>query len=416
MPSKAPKKKARKKPKYAKVNVRRFLVADLLPAPYNARTISQQALQGLASSLEQFGLLALPVVNVNRKGKPRIVSGHQRVDLLRDQREKYVQCIVVELDAATEKQANFALNNEAIQGEFVPAMTKELLDEIRRQTVKRDDGSDPFASLRFDTLLKRINRQIPAPDAAPKKRSGTRGATPDEDAMPPLPAKSKSASVLGAMYVLGDHLLLCGPPKQRGTLKGFGVDQAQMSFTEVVGSSPTSGYLHTNIGQLLDNTEGAVYVATTPDLLPEVQHGFISAGGHWSTTLVWHDPNMTPDADQPYTEAVIPVVYGWRPKAKRVFFGRKSEGNVFTLTRSPAPPHTPVEVAAQAMRLSSEANGWVLDTNAGHGGTLIAAEKTGRKLLGYARNVRECDRARKRWAEFVHGKGAKWKALTPKRS
>jgi DNA modification methylase len=54
----------------------------------------------------------------------------------------------------------------------------------------------------------------------------------------------------------------------------------------------------------------------------------------------------------------------------------------------------------------------VLDAYMAHGATLIAAEKSGRKLIGYVGSAREMDRIRNRWTRFVHGPNADWRKKT----
>ena len=56
-------------------------VADLNPAPYNPREISEGAYSGLKHSLEKFGYVGLIVVN---KRNMRIVGGHQRYKILQE--------------------------------------------------------------------------------------------------------------------------------------------------------------------------------------------------------------------------------------------------------------------------------------------------------------------------------------------
>lgn len=410
------------KSKYARVAVRRFKVADLEDAPYNPRTVTQRALAGLGASIEAFGLLALPIVNV-AGGRTRIVGGHQRIKSLKTRGVKTVDAIVVEFDATAERKANLTLNNEEIEGRFVPAMTKALLDTLRTTLRK----PDLFRGLNFDTLVRQINRglAVPVAPATPTSASGPRpkgSATPtrpvvhpDEDAQPSVPARTEADSHAGAFYCLGPHLLHCGPPTHRGSLQGFPVEAASLGLMQIVGTStPSAGYFNDHVGRLLADTEGAVFIVTTLDFLPHVQRAFARLGGHWSSTLLWLDPYALPASAQAYTSALIPVLYGWREGSPHVFFGDKAQGNVFNLKRSPPTAAMPVEIAATAMTLASEPKVWVFDPDAGHGTTLIAAEKMGRRLLGYVRTPRECDRVRKRWAEYVHGKGARWKALTPR--
>jgi site-specific DNA-methyltransferase (adenine-specific) len=63
---------------------------------------------------------------------------------------------------------------------------------------------------------------------------------------------------------------------------------------------------------------------------------------------------------------------------------------------------------------SSQRNELVADFFGGSGSTLIAAEQTGRKAYLMELDEKYCDVIRKRWAEFVHGEGSDWQALTPK--
>jgi hypothetical protein len=61
------------------LNIETKAIADLVPAPYNPRTISSEALAGLRGSVERFGLVE-PVVWNRRTG--RVVGGHQRLKVL----------------------------------------------------------------------------------------------------------------------------------------------------------------------------------------------------------------------------------------------------------------------------------------------------------------------------------------------
>lgn len=407
--------KAKAPSKYAQVAVKRFKLDELEDAPYNPRTVTAKALSGLTRSLDEFGLIALPVVNL-AGGKKRLVGGHQRVKVLKERGDKHVQAIVVDFDLDQEKRANLLLNSEAIQGQFVPELTKAVLDAIKTALPA---NNDLFDGLNFTSLVQRINRRIEMPETKPgraTKHKTKAAAFPDEDEVPNLPSKTKADSRKGVFYALGNHVVHCGPPTLQGTLEGFPVTRATVGLMEVTGDMPTEGFLNDHLGRLLKDTDGAVYVVTTTDRLAQVHRAFHALGGHWSSTVLWLHPNTPPDALQPYTNALIPVVYGWREGAKHAFYGSQGIGNVFTLKRNPATAHMPVEIATKALLLSSDEQGWVFDPAAGHGATLIAAEKTGRRLLGYVRTPRECDRLRKRWAEFANGKDANWTALTPAQS
>ena len=74
-------------------------VAGLKAAPYNPREIGDEAYRGLASSIEEFGLVQ-PIVWNRETGN--VVGGHQRLKYLRDRAVAETQVIVVNLPAAKE--------------------------------------------------------------------------------------------------------------------------------------------------------------------------------------------------------------------------------------------------------------------------------------------------------------------------
>ncbi len=129
--------------------IRKFKLSELNPASYNPRSITDNALQGLANSLQKFGCVEPIVVNV-RDGKNVIVGGHQRHKaLVKLHGEDFeVTCIVVDLDEADEKLLNLSLNNPHIQGEFIEGLA-EYINHLREQ-LPSDDSN--LVDLRIDQL------------------------------------------------------------------------------------------------------------------------------------------------------------------------------------------------------------------------------------------------------------------------
>lgn len=101
--------------------IQRFKLSGLNPATYNPRTISDEALAGLARSIEKFGCVEPIVVNV-RAGKNIVIGGHQRLKVLKTAGVKEALCVVVNLAETDEKLLNLSLNNRQIQGRFVEAI------------------------------------------------------------------------------------------------------------------------------------------------------------------------------------------------------------------------------------------------------------------------------------------------------
>jgi len=412
MAKKKAKKKARRKAaptKYASVVVETLALDEIADAPYNARLISQEALSGLTQSLLDFGLLTHPVVNKTDDGYV-MVSGHQRRKLLRDAGVTEVDCIVVEFDPEQERHANYTLNNREIQGEFVPELLKDVLQRLKEGA--GDDYKKMFERLRFDTLYRSVTRQLAKKVDPAKNGKVSRGKTRDDD-IPNL-ARSKAVSQEGEVYRLGDHLLYCGKVRAPGALSIFNVEQADIAFSWYRQDDPfTEEFLQVTIGHTLQNTEGAVYLSTHFDSLADVQNAFDAMGGHWSNTLMCTSPTTKKGLKTDiYRDVVVPVVYGWREGAHHTFFGGRRTSNLMPLETSPLKTDVAVEIVLAALKNSSRPGNTVLDAYMAHGATLIAAEKSGRKLIGYVGSVREMDRIRNRWTRFVYGPSADWRKKT----
>lgn len=119
-------------------------IGDLNPAPYNPRTITEEALKGLEKSIETFGYIEPIVVNI-REGKNVIISGHQRYKALKNMGINQAQCVLVDLDEVKEKALNVAANNQHISGDYDLKGLELILDELHNDLPE-------FVELNFDDL------------------------------------------------------------------------------------------------------------------------------------------------------------------------------------------------------------------------------------------------------------------------
>jgi len=134
------------------LQIKQFEFSQLVPAKYNPRTISDDALAGLAESIKKFGCVEPIIVNV-RSGRNTIVGGNQRFRVLSAAGFKEAICITVDLSEADEKLLNLELNNPYIQGGFISRL-KEYIDEIEAGI---PDSGD-LLNLRIQKLREEINR------------------------------------------------------------------------------------------------------------------------------------------------------------------------------------------------------------------------------------------------------------------
>ena len=104
--------------------------AALVPAAYNPRTITDDALRRLARLLDVHGFVD-PIIA--RREDKLILGGHQRVkaNALRDRPDRRVPVVFLAgISDERAKSLNVALNNHEAQGEYDMPKLAALLDEI----------------------------------------------------------------------------------------------------------------------------------------------------------------------------------------------------------------------------------------------------------------------------------------------
>ena len=107
---------------------------DIHPAAYNPRVTlkpGDDEWEELNSSLDRFGLVEPLVIN---KTTGLLVSGHQRLNVLKTQGVDEVEVVIIEVDPEQEKLLNIALNK--IESEWDYEKLKDLFDEIDEDDVK----------------------------------------------------------------------------------------------------------------------------------------------------------------------------------------------------------------------------------------------------------------------------------------
>jgi DNA modification methylase len=159
----------------------RVSLKDLRPADYNPRSISDAALEGLAKSMSEFGIVE-PIIWNRRTG--HVVGGHQRLKVMQKQGLAEADVIVVDLTEAKERALNVALNSPTIAGEFTDDLDALLLSI-------QESEPDLFEELLLAELLTDVGQIEVVEDEAPEP--------PDE------PVTQR-----GDLWVLGRHRLLCG--------------------------------------------------------------------------------------------------------------------------------------------------------------------------------------------------------------
>ena len=110
------------------MDIKKIETNILNPATYNPRKDLQpgdKEYEKLKRSIEEFGYIEPLIVNSDFT----IISGHQRLKVLKDMCYKEVDCVVVEVDKVREKALNVALNK--ISGEWDFELLKDLMQDLK---------------------------------------------------------------------------------------------------------------------------------------------------------------------------------------------------------------------------------------------------------------------------------------------
>jgi DNA modification methylase len=395
-------------------------VSDLVPAPYNPRTISKEARAGLRASLEAFGDISGIVWNA-RSG--HLVAGHQRVNELRSMHggamridngalvvpggERFA-IRTVDWDEMTEKAANLAANNPHTAGDF-DASVAALLAEVEAS------DADLFRSLRLDEIC------TLADDPAS-------GETDPDDVPDPGPDPITQP---GDVWTLGEHRLLCGDSTRvedvvrlmRGESATWMWTDPPYGVSYVGGTADALTIENDDAGGLPRLLAGAfaavdtvledgapIYIAHPAGPISRVfLEAFFGVGWRLHETLIWvKDRFVLGHSDYHYRHE--PLLYGHKGGGRR-WYGGRDKDSVFEIARSSRnaehPTMKPVELVVRQLQNSSQRGDIGIEPFGGSGTTLIAAEQLGRRCRVIELDPRYCDVIVQRWEKFTGGKATR---------
>ena len=371
----------------------------------NARTHSDSQIEQIAASIREFGFVN-PILIAPDNG---IIAGHARWQAAGKLGMAEVPVIVLAHLSKVQRRALVVADNQlaANAGWDEEKLRLELAalqaEEFNLDLLGFDDGAleGLLAEQEADGLLE--------PDAVPP--------------MPPMPT-----TVLGDLWLLGNHRLLCGDATSREAIdRVVASEPVRLVFTDPPYAVHYQGktsqkltiendalgegfreFLRLACANLMAVCQGAIYICMSSSQLHTLYQAFTDAGGHWSTFVIWAKHHFTLGRSD-YQRQYEPILYGWPQGAKHYWCGARNQGDIWFVARPLAnrehPTMKPVELVERAIDNSSRTGDTVLDPFAGSGTTLIACQQRKRRARLLEIDPRYVDVICQRWQQHT-GKAA----------
>lgn len=378
----------------------------LIPYAKNAREHSPAQVSQIAASITEFGFVN-PIL-VGDDGV--IVAGHGRLLAAQQLGMETVPVIVLGHLSAIQRQALVIADNKlalnASWDEELLSLEIQALDEM-----EFDIDLLGFSDAELSDMLS-------SPDVA--------GSTDEDDSPEP---EEDPICELGEVWLLGDHRLMCGDstvaedvavlmdggkadmaftdPPYNVAYTGSIIDKKNGVNREIMNDDLGSDFyefLEDAISNLLNSTNGAVYIAMSSSEFETLRRAFGAAGGHWSTYIMWAKNRFIMGGSD-YHSQYEPILYGWTEGRAHYWCGDRDQSNLWEFDRVMKndlhPTMKPVALVERAINNSSKRGGVVLDLFGGSGTTLIACEKTARTGRMMELDPKYADVIIRRWQEYT---------------
>ena len=371
-----------------------FDIASLTDYAKNPRSLSKEQFAQLKTSLDKFGMIDKPIVNLD--AAHTVIGGHQRLHVLKAEGVAQLEAWIPsrELTAREVEELNIRLNKATGAWDFdVLANDWELTDllewgfsekelQLGGFDLDQPEGDDPGAQV----------------DKAEELRE-------------------KWGVQSGQLWKMGEHRLICGDCTDRTVVeKVMQGDKSEMVWTDppygvaigdknkFLNSIARSNRIEENLEndtldeaglvkmlcESFDNaiavcTAGAAwYVAAPPGPLHVLFGQVLKDRGIWRQTIQWVKNSSTfSPMGVCYHWQAEPIFFGWLPSAGHRWYGGRTQTTVWNIDRpKKSPEHPtmkPLELVVRAIQNSSKSGEIVYDPFSGSGTTLLASEQLGRK-------------------------------------
>lgn len=378
-------------------------IGDLLPYARNSRTHSDAQVAQIAGSIREFGWTNPILVDADGT----IIAGHGRVMAARKLGEQQVPVITLGHMTDAQRRAYVIADNQLAMNAGWDA------DMLKVEIAELADADFDLSLLGFDDKV-----------LAGLMAEETDGLI-DDDAVPEPPVNP--ASVLGDVWVLGNHRLMCGDSTSIAEIEKLsGGQKMDMWLTDppynVAYEGGTKEKLTIKNDSMNDESfrqflrdsyvaadavmkPGAVFYIWHADLEGYNFRGAAKDAG-WVVRqcLIWKKSSLVMGR-QDYHWKHEPCLYGWKEGAGHLWAADRKQTTILEFDKPSRngehPTMKPVALFEYQILNNTKGADIILDSFGGSGTTMIACEKNGRHSRLMELDPKYCDVIVKRWQDFT---------------
>lgn len=367
----------------------------------NPRKISAEKLKQLAINIEKFNVVEIPAINTDG----HLLTYHQRLKalLMLGRGEEFIDVRVPNrpLTDTEVKEYNLIANTHA--GEFDMELFNEHFADVQLEEIGIE-----MADLDIDVALEEYQEELKA-----EKKAAMLEAKDDEFEMP---EDVQTDIVLGDLFEIGPHRLLCGSSTETDNWQKLcGEEKVDLIITDppynvdYVGKTKDAlkikndkmkgdkfyQFLYDFFTAVFTQIKkgGAYYVFHADSEWHNFRQSFVDSGAKLAQCLVWVKNTMVMGR-QDYHWQHEPILYGWREGEAHNWYSDRTQTTVLHFARpqrnAEHPTMKPIPLISYLMCNSSKPGDLVADGFLGSGTTMATSHQNGRKCYGLEIDPKYC--------------------------
>ena len=357
------------------MKVEKYKVNDIKLNPNNPRIIKDDKFKKLVKSIQEFPeMLDIRPIVVN--SDMVILGGNMRFKACKEAGLKEIPVIIAD-NLTEEQQREFLIKDNTSGGEWDFEMLANDWDVEQLE----DWGLD-VPNFEADVHLE--------------------AEEDDFDATPPEEAKT----VLGDLYEIGEHRLLCGDSTDSDQVaKLMNGEKADMVFTDPPYGVDYQGINNDNRSGLkellngafqnyiLNSKNGASIYCFHSDKCSDIFNEVFRSYCHFSSMIIWVKESIVLSQTD-YQSKHEPCFYGWFDNGTHKWYSDRKQESIWTAKSKREEGHTtpkPIEIVSRGINNSSKTNHLVFDLFLGSGSTMVASHQLKRKCYGMELDPKYCD-------------------------